>query len=304
MLAAMVATLPKPEAALRPEVLEAEVEKQVTAAFDARVPRVIHVEYKGTVREVSGVKNYLFDDVLAALAARQHVWLPGPAGSGKSTLARQCGEALGYSEPEPNESENTPKRIHMTGAIETPFQLLGYVSPNGDARTLFTPFRKAWQYGGLFIFDDVDRSNSKALAAFNEPLANGHCAFPDGVIKMHADCLIVATANTFGLGGSADYVGAARLDKATLDRFVYIEVPYDEKAERLIAGPDGTEWCLFVQKVRGACRRLGLKHLVTPRATYKGLALMRAGMSRDKVEAATVYAGLDPETITRIRGAF
>jgi hypothetical protein len=256
-----------------------------------------------TERTVEGTAHYRMPLILQALAAKCHLWLPGPAGSGKSTAGRQAFEALGYSEPVPGEDATTPKRIHMSGAIETPFQLTGYRSPSNDPATLMTPFRKAWQYGGAFIFDDVDRSNPKALAAFNEALANGHCAFPDGVIKAHEDFLCIATANTFGLGGGTDYVGAARLDKATLDRFVYIEIPYDENQERAIAGPDGAEWCAFVQKVRKAVHGLGLKHLVTPRATYKGLRLLAAGMKRAAVETATVYAGLDAETLKRVKGA-
>jgi hypothetical protein len=256
-----------------------------------------------TERTVEGTAHYRMPLILQALAAKCHLWLPGPAGSGKSTAGRQAFEALGYSEPVPGEDATTPKRIHMSGAIETPFQLTGYRSPQNDPATLMTPFRKAWQYGGAFIFDDVDRSNPKALAAFNEALANGHCAFPDGVVKAHDDFLCIATANTFGLGGGTDYVGAARLDKATLDRFVYIEIPYDENQERAIAGPDGAEWCAFVQKVRKAVHGLGLKHLVTPRATYKGLRLLAAGMKRAAVEPATVYAGLDAETLKRVKGA-
>ncbi len=285
------------------EVATDEVGKLIDAAIAARVPQTIKVECAEIVREVEGAVHYMFPHVMKALAAKCHVWLPGPAGSGKSTLGRQCGYALGYSDPVPGEDAMTTKRIHMTGAIETPYQLTGYISPSGDKSTLFTAFRKAWESGGLFIFDDTDRSNAKALAAFNEALANGHCAFPDGVIKAHPDFLCIATANTFGLGGGADYVGAGRLDKATLDRFVFLEIPYDEKCERIIAGPDGAEWCTFVQKVRAACHKLGLKHLVTPRATYKGLRLIAAGMDRKHVESATVYAGLDAETLSRVKGA-
>jgi MoxR-like ATPase len=141
------------------------------------------------------------------------------------------------------------------------------------------------------------------MSAFNEAMANGYCAFPDAVLKAHPDFLCVATANTFGLGGGSDYVGAGRMDKASLDRFVFIEIPYDERCERIIAGETGAEWCKFVQSVRAACRTLGLKHLVTPRATFKGMKLLAAGMDRANVEAATVYAGLDAETLGRVKGA-
>lgn len=278
-----------------------EVRKEAEAVLKDARPVRVEVKDLPPV-ELEGTTHYLFEDVLKILASGNHAWLPGPAGSGKSTLGRQAATALGYSDPVPGEPAETGKRIHMTGAIETPFQLTGYRSPNGDPSTLMTPFRKAWQYGGAFIFDDVDRSNPKALAAFNEALANGHCAFPDGVVKSHPDFIVIATANTYGLGGGTDYVGASRLDKATLDRFAFLEIPYDERQERNIAGPEGKVWCEYVQAVRAACKRLGMKHLVTPRSTYKGLKLLAAGLDRSKVEAATVFAGLDAETVARVKG--
>jgi hypothetical protein len=257
-------------------------------------PSTIKVDAMGAVREVSGARHYLFET--AFIASGCHVWLPGPAGSGKSMLARQCFEALGYDEPGRG-------GIHMTGAIETPFQLLGYVSPNGDERTLQTPFRKAWERGGAFIFDDVDRSNAKALAAFNEALANGYCAFPDAVVKAHPDLRIVATANTYGTGGGAEYVGASRMDGATLTRFAKLTVPYDERLEAELAGREFAEWCRYVQSVRRAVDRLAVKHLVTPRATLLGVRLMLAGVKRETVEDATLWAGLDVATVARIKGA-
>lgn len=281
-----------------------KVQDLVDKAIAERVPEIIKVEIAGEQRQIEGdAVHEKMPLVLQALAAKCHVWLPGPAGSGKSTLARQAFKALGYSDPEPTDDHTTSRRIHMTGAIETPFQLLGYVSPSGDSRTLYTPFRKAWESGGAFIWDDTDRSNAKAMSAFNEAMANGYCAFPDAVIKVHPDFLCVATANTFGLGGGSDYVGASRMDKASLDRFVFIEIPYDERCERIIAGAAGAEWCKFVQRVRAACHKLGLKHLVTPRATFKGMKLLAAGMDRANVERATVYAGLDSEALGRVKGA-
>jgi cobaltochelatase CobS len=41
------------------------------------------------------------------------------------------------------------------------------------------------------------------------------------------DC-IVATANTFGTGADRVYVGSLQIDGATLDRFAFLEWPYDE----------------------------------------------------------------------------
>ena len=79
----------------------------------------------------------------------------------------------------------------------------------------------------------------------NSALANGSCAFADGMVKRHEDFILIATANTFGNGANAQYVGRNQLDSATLDRFVTIEWGYDEELEMAIASDK--EWCETVQ---------------------------------------------------------
>ena len=113
---------------------------------------------------------------------------------------------------------------------------------------------------------------------------------------------MAATANTYGLGGGADYVGASRLDAAFLTRFAFLPVNYDEALERKIAGTDpaAVAWVDRVLAVRAAVSRLGIKHIVSPRSTYNGLAMLAAGMSRDDVERAVIWTGLDADTVKRI----
>lgn len=293
--------------ASRPAVDMAKVEALVAKAVDGRLPVVYHVHDGPVIREVPGIKHRMFGDVLTVASTGEHCWLPGPAGSGKSTLMVQVGTALGYTMAGADTPYDAPMMIYVQQATQTSFGYLGYQSPSGDPSTLYTAFRRAWEFGGLIIFDDTDRSSEKALATLNMPLANGYCQFPDRLVIKHPKCLIAATANTFGLGGGADYVGAGRLDKATLDRFVFLNVDYDESAERAIAtaqsAKHGADWCAYVQRVRSAVKRLALKHLVTPRATFKGLKLLDAGLARSKVEAAVVFAGLDAETVARVKGA-
>jgi hypothetical protein len=128
---------------------------------------------------------------------------------------------------------------------------------------------------------------------FNAALANGHCAFPDKVVTRHKDCIMIAAANTFGLGGTSDYVGRVKLDAATLSRFVWVDWQYDERLERKLAKNDA--WFERVLSIRKKAKNLGLKILITPRATYTGAALLKSGINQEIVEEMVVKQGMTDE---------
>jgi cobaltochelatase CobS len=242
-----------------------------------------------------GTTHAKFETVLKAINARVagrrlHVWMVGPSGSGKSFIQSQAALA-----------SNLP--YYSTGAIQTKYELVGYNSPNGDPSTLQTPFRKAFETGGVFGWDDCDASDPRAFCAFNEALANGRFAFPDKMVDQHPDFVAIASANTWGTGATADYVGRNKIDAATLSRFVRIEIDYDEVMERDMVGPKHASWVRFVQNIRGAVKREGIKVLVTPRHSLQGAALSEAGLPREQVERMTVFAGLDSETVSKLRRA-
>src|SRR5574340_940634 len=132
-----------------------------------------------------------------------------------------------------------------------------------------------------------------ALVAFNAALENGECVFPDKVVPKHADCYFIAAANTYGTGATHEYVGRTKIDAATVDRFIMLDWGYDEILERAIAGDN--DWTNYVQKIRAACKAAGVKHLVTPRASIRGNALLAAGVPRETVINMTVRKGLSDD---------
>lgn len=152
----------------------------------------------------------------------RNIWLAGPAGSGKTTAARKLAECLDMSD-----------RFEFNGAIDTEYKLSGFVDAKG--RVVSTAFRRIWENGGVYLFDECDASMPGALLAFNAALANGYAAFPDGTIQRHKDTVIIAAANTWGFGGDANYIGRAKLDAAFLDRFVTLTWNYDEALEMKLA---------------------------------------------------------------------
>ena len=206
-----------------------------------------------------------------------NIWVAGPAGSGKSHAGRQVAKAL-------------DRPFYTNGAIDLEHKLMGYEDANGKYRT--TPFREAFDKPSVYVFDEVDRSNTGALLAFDGALANGHCDFPGfpAGIERHPECVIIACGNTFGYGADSQYVGAARMDAAFLDRFVHIEWEYDEALERAVAGND--EIVSEVQSLRAKARGAGLKVVISPRASIYASQLVRVGVKPKDALHAAVFAKL------------
>jgi cobaltochelatase CobS len=206
-----------------------------------------------------------------------------PAGSGKTTAAINCAKALGIP-------------FHFTGAIASEFKLTGFI--NAQGQIVSTEFRKAYESGGLFLFDEIDASYPQAVLAFNAALANDYMDFPDKRVERHKDFYCIAAANTFGQGADRQYIGRNQLDAASLDRFVFIDWKFDENLERELAA--NVDWVNFVQEVRRVIVELKIRHVVSPRASIFGAKLLANGLSRKMVEKSVIWKGLDISTINTI----
>lgn len=269
------------------------VQREIAAALEGQpAVRFEVARADGTTKKVDGHKHPAFGKLLRACCARAadgyspNVWLAGPAGSGKTTGARMVADALELP-------------FHFNGAIGMQHELLGFIDAAGTYHR--TPFREAYENGGVYLFDEVDGSDNAALLALNAALANGRATFPDGQVERHADCRIIAAANTFGHGATAEYVGRSKIDAAFLSRFpVRIVWDYDAALEVAIAGnPD------FARRVQGArerARNAGLKVLITPRDSIAGSALIAAGFDPDEAAEMTYLASLTTEQRRMVEG--
>ena len=224
--------------------------------------------------------------ILSALAAGLNVYLHGPAGSGKTTSAHKCAEALGVE-------------FYFAAKVESEYQLTGFKDARGE--TVRTQFRDAYERGGVFLFDEMDASAPSAVVAMNAALANGFCAFPDGIVKRHEKFYCIGAGNTKLTGATRAYAGRNQLDAASIDRFAFIEFGYDDELERALA--TNAQWCKYVQRVRAVVAERGISHLVTPRATYDGCKLLASGFDHDTTAGMVVYKGLDDATRTQIEQA-
>lgn len=263
-------------------------EQRVIELIAQHAPRPKMVEIAvtdpaGERREI-GMQHRQFETLLKACSARDHngnrlnILLVGEPGSGKTQAAENVAAALGMP-------------FFFNGAIDSEYKLLGFTDAQG--RIVSRPFREAYENGGVYLFDEMDGSLPGALLAFNAATSNGQCDFPDGMVKRHPDCVIVAAANTFGHGGTDQYVGRMKQDAAFLDRFPVIRWETDESLERSIC-PDAA-WCDYVQGVRRKVHANGLRVIVSPRASFQGASLLAAGLPRDQVVAMTVRKGMSDD---------
>lgn len=265
-------------------------------------PREIRVIRPDETKHEIGRAHYRFPDLLTVVSLGIPAYLPGPAGSFKTSTAHQVAEALGM-----------PFSSISVCAQTTQVALFGYMNAAGEYVT--TEFRKRYQHGGIFLLDEMDNGNANVLSALNSAISNGHCAFPDGMIARHPDFRLIATANTYGNGGSAQYVGRCQLDAATLDRFAFLQWEYDEQLEELIATGSTTlpnrpetkgttfpadQWPEKVRAYRAAAASLGSRLIISPRATFHGCKLLAAGMSLEAVKEAVLWKGTSPEERAKI----
>jgi hypothetical protein len=266
-------------------------DSQINARLDA-VEKALNSSVKNVTVKVAdlpkvecGKVHKSFEKLLAVASNRLHAFLVGEAGSFKTSSAEKVAKTLGL--------EYSSISVCMQ---TTASSLLGYMDATGNY--VSTEFRKRYETGGVFILDEIDNGNANVLSVLNSALANGSCAFADGMVAKHKDFILIATANTFGNGANAQYVGRNQLDSATLDRFVTIEWNYDEALENAIAS--NKDWCAVVQKYRFAVAKLGLRLVVSPRATFQGEKLLASGIKEKDVIKMVITRGASADQIKKI----
>lgn len=271
----------------RIEALAGSIPVSVALALEQQTAtRLVVTTPNAPAPVVLGLVHKQTGRIIRALGAGLHVYLHGPAGAGKTTAGRKCADAFGLP-------------FYTAAKVESEYLLMGFRNAMGEV--VRTPFREAYEHGGVFLFDELDASSPGAIVALNMALANGMCPFPDGLVMMHANFKCIAAGNTVLTGATRQYAGRMQMDAASIDRFYFIEFGYDENLETELA--TNKVWARHVQTVRRHVGERGLSLLVTPRATFDGCKALEAGDTWAEAEMSCIFKGLDKETVDVVRRA-
>jgi cobaltochelatase CobS len=246
--------------------------------------------------KTEGRQHAYFPLIVASLLAKQHLWIVGPAGGGKTSLVSVAAQSLSLEH----------RAISVCGQT-TKTDFLGFIDANGVYRG--TAFREAFEFGHVFNVDEADNGNANVLAVLNAALANGEMTFPDKTVKRHPNFVCIACANTFGNGATSQYVGRNPIDAATLDRFFFVQLPYDEGLEASFVGIEGVPspafnlseggsidtlaWFSMVKTARSNAEKAGIKAVVSPRATIAGAKLAALGVGKAWLVKGLLVKSLD-----------
>lgn len=280
---------PMPEAAalealrqlLTPQVDEKRVRAIVDEIVGQRLPRAVEIRQQGRDAVRLDERTHpLFEKVTRLAAAGVNVLLVGPAGCGKTHLAHQVAKALGRTFASISGSAGVSE-AHLTGRL----------LPTGDGgRFVYTPspFVRQYTEGGVFLFDEMDAFDPNCLLIVNQATANGGFEIESRAagglntfVPRHAESVLIGSANTFGTGAGALYVGRAQLDAATLDRWYPVMMDYDREWESTLAP---AHVCAFVWKLRDGIQQHKLRRVASTRMIQKSASAVAAGVKWDAVQ--------------------
>lgn len=261
--------------------LEKDCRNKVTILEDIIKGNPISVNLGTAQKPKNELVHKKFTTILKVLQSakriNKNIMLVGPAGSSKSTLVRQIAEAL--------KVEFYPVSV---GPQTTKSDLLGYTTAVGEYIT--TPLRQAFENGGVLLLDEFDTGNASVVTILNNLLSNGICSFPDKKVEKHPNFVCICACNTYGRGASMDYIGRNKLDGATLDRFLTINIDYDEELEEKLT--NNKDWYTIIKKIRDNAERHGLKVIISPRASMQGADLLEAGFNLQETLEMCVLKGV------------
>lgn len=288
--------------------------KAVEQRLDAATPRTVKLTINmrdGQTVERDAMQNAhaMLERLVYLISKGEHVYLYGPPGSGKSTGAVQAAKLLGWRYGYASLNPQTPES-----------RLLGFIDAGGVYRE--TEFFRCYKWcgttdcdcctGGVFCIDELDNGHPALLNTLNGMLETdadgiGRGAFPCGIVQRHPRFVCVATGNTNGRGADKLFPERRALDAAFLERFAFIAWNYDEALEKAITlsiNRDARAWLKWVRNVRAFVAQHGIRVWASPRASFKGAALLRdSGWTHREIADSVLFKGLDADTVERILGA-
>lgn len=249
------------------------------AAVEQASQKLIKVEHVFKVAEkpevvVEDILPDEFEKVLHLAANRVNVLLVGPSGCGKTHISAIVAKVLGI----PYYGQSC-----SAGMSESIFA--GWLLPigdNGKFSYVESPFIKAYENGGVFLFDEIDAADGNTLLFLNQSLAQDHFFLPqrfeNPLVKKHKDFVAIAAANTYGAGANSLYNSRNALDAASMDRFRMgtVEMDYSEKVELKLIDRDVLS---IGRLIRHLINSRSLRKILSTRFMLDATKMKKAGWS-------------------------
>jgi cobaltochelatase CobS len=280
----------------------AETQTALEQTVDNRVAEVAPREHFIVVKtgdvedKIEGKAHSCLQKVLDVIAMGEIPMLVGPAGTGKTVLAKQVADILNVSFD----------GLSCSGGL-TEAKIFGRSVPNihtGDEKYNQTAYVKAYEAGGVFLFDEFDAADDNMMCSLNQSFDNGYMMLPERKDSpkavRHEQSYIICTANTYGTGADRQYVSRNQMDAATMDRFTIIEVDYDAEIEAQVC-PDQE----LLERFRGyrkAISENGLERIVSYRTLRKANKQRAIGWSDEEIDAQ-FFAGWHHDEVVMVRGS-
>lgn len=225
--------------------------------------------------QVSGRVHFQFETLIRKVKA-DHVFITGEPGVGKTRVTRQIAEAMGV-----------PLVSVSADPLPQRFEVLGGVSPI-TGKTIEGAARDPWENGGVLLLDEIDLGHPSLTTTMNKLLDDDVFHFDrEGggkvAIPRHPLFRCVATGNTYGLGGSLRFVGAQRMNAASVNRFTMFHMVCDEAmVEGLLNDVDPVTAAKVLpiwKQARANVQKYDLDEFVSPRCAIKTQKAMLEGLS-------------------------
>lgn len=263
--------------------LNSQIEELTAQLADAQKGKAVKTVKPS--KPIKGIRHKMFDKIRACVEHNKPIYLCGPAGTGKTQLCKEVADDLGLD-------------FYMAAKVDDEFKLVGYMDGHGKYNE--TAFYKAFKFGGLFMFDELDASDPNAAVAANVAIANRYFTFPNGeMVTAHENFRIIAAGNTFGTGADDNYTGRQPLDASTIDRFGYIFVDYDERVE-LACAKGNKDIVDFIHDLRKAIKKA---HLTTFTISYRAIINLvdyEEMFGTDDAVQMAITKGLDNDNVKNI----
>ena len=267
--------------------------ERMNYAVGSAAPRTVTIQLPNVDPVTITGSHHMLPTATGRVAAGMNVMLVGPAGTGKSWLAHDIARALGV-----------PCR-----EISVTIQTQDWRINGANTATTFIRgvARECYEHGGLLLIDEFDNGSPNFLAGLNLLLSSGTYTFADGVtVERHPQFYVVATANTIGEGGTAQYNARNKVDGATMDRFVLMFIDMDPSIEDNMVAKyleDATQRAdllKFGRTVRKNITENNLRVLFTPRGMERMAICLALGESMDTIIRDCVTRGCSDDIAEKI----